>query len=136
MNKLKTYEAATNQGFSFSPLIVGKNKRPVNVLFESGQYNPPINNRYSTQSKDIQEAIEKTKAFKIGIVRIVSETEVKPVNVKEQKQIKIIGTVTNYQQAAAYLHETFGESMEALQDVGYLEGFAKEKGVVFNNLKK
>jgi len=148
MSKVKVYEWRGVSSLSLSLNIDGRKR---DIDFPPGKEKPRVNARYECAEVAVQEKIEATSLFKTGKIKIFREyeifapvaagAEVNAPTATEVKEVKkpapgkgVYLSVTNYQQAAAKLHEKFAVPMDQLQDPDTIMSEAAKYGASFPNL--
>jgi hypothetical protein len=152
MSKFKVYQWRGVSSLSLALEIDGRKR---DIEFPTGTERPKVNARYETSDEVIQEKIEATNLFQDGAIKIVREYEIPTLGaavksdapaVEKKPEVKTpeakkntpakgaYPSVTNYQQAAAKLHEKFAVPMEQLQDPDSIMSEAAKYGATFPNL--
>jgi len=147
MSKVKLYQWRGVSSLSLALEIDGKKR---DIEFPTGTERPKLNARYETSDEAIQEKIEATSLFQDGAIKLIREYEVstpgapakseapaaesKPTTKKATPVKGAYPSVTNYQQAAAKLHEKFGIPMDQLQEPDSIMSEAAKNGATFPNL--
>jgi len=153
----KTYEYGSNQGFLIGLNVRGKQ---IAVKFDDGYSKPQnLNNRFTTDDVDIQKALEATKHFKIGSLKLIKsvgeelsegvsdvsadleipkplkETEAKKEIPKKVKPIeeKVL-RYKSFQQAANYLMKNFGIEASELVTPEQVMKAATDNNITLPNL--
>lgn len=153
----KTYEADTNQGCTMGLIVKG---RPISITFDDGLQTPRvIKNKFTTADPDIQEAIEKTKQFRNGLLKLIKTTNeeisvgvsdtsgetplpLHPEKAEVKEEVKEVKKVVKkelgykaWSQVATYLVKQFGEDMSTLTDPTSIKEAADKHDLVLTNLK-
>lgn len=155
----KTYEAGTTQGYLMTNLII--NGKSCAIKFSDGYDRPKVLRcRYTTNDKDVQDAIERTKPFinkfiiciktvgepvsdglfdtsgdlpkKVAVdVLKTADEPVIPVKKREPKELKY----KSIQQVANYLENAFGVDIETLNTPDAIKKSAAEYNLILPNIK-
>lgn len=150
MSKFKVYQW---RGVSALSLSLDMDGRKKDIEFPTGSERPRVNARFETSDAAIQEKIEDTNLFRTGKIKVIREYTVAPAAVaaaapstsevpaataadtkKSAPGKGVYPSVTNFQQAAAKLHEKFDIPMDQLQDPDSVMSEAARNGVTFPNL--
>jgi len=146
----KTYESP-GIGLMTLGLYIKGNYTPI-VFSEGKAYPAVINGKYITDKADIQEAIEKTRQFKTGRIKIIESVEIKTVEkkVKPKTTTTVISgstftpkyskktnfkTVKTLQDVAELLEDKLGAEYPGIDDPGLHLSIAKKNKMFFPDLK-
>lgn len=138
--KLNCYEWSGIDSLSLYLYIDGKKEE---AYFPAGKEKPKTNAQFFTDNESIQNAIEETRLFKDGHVKLkssraISESEAEEVNTSgnAQKAPKKVQykSVTDYQQAAEKLAEKYAIPLTQLNSPEAIMAKAEEVGALFPNL--
>lgn len=87
---------------------------------------------FTTDKKEVQEAIEACEKYKNGTIKLVDTYE----QTKEKEETRLfVESVTTLQEARKYLLEQEDAEMDKLQNKAAVLEYAEKKGIVFPNYK-
>ncbi len=123
-------------GYLTYSVLLKKENKYMKCCFEGGAVSG-LGSRaasYTTNDKNVQELLENSKEFKIGMVK-VAEVYGEPEPAKVAEQAGVIDEVTTLQQARQYLMDNFEVSIEELQTRANVKEVAAKMNITFPNWK-
>jgi len=150
MKKFKKIYEAPGTGLMTLGLNINKVFTPI-VFSEGKTYPVAINGKYSTENSDIQNAIEKTRQFRTGRIKLVESVEVKAAKVAtpakdhepslsdeftpKYKKGTNFKTVKTLQDVAELLEDKLGSEYPGLSDPGTHLLIAAQNNMIFPELE-
>jgi len=151
MAKFKKIYEAPGTGLMTLGLNINKVYTPI-VFSEGKTYPVALKGKYSTANSDIQDAIEKTRQFRTGRIKLIESVEIKSAKVaapavahkplgggseftpKYSKKTNF-KTVKTLQDVAELLEDKLGAEYPGINDPGLHLSIAKKNRMFFPNLK-